>query len=252
MSRPLYGTEAFREAAGGILRPGGMELTRHGLGLMEEAGLPRGGLVLDAGCGTGATVRELAGRGFEACGIDWHPGPQEVGNGGKDAKGADAGAVQLVRGDFMRLPFRDGAFDGAVCECTLSLAPDLAKALAGMARVLKPEGLLLVQDLVLRTDRPQPAVPEASRFLVRGGSCLAGALSFADWGRTLGEAGFELLHREDASHALAVFMARLVWYDLADGLSWLLPKEPGEEACACAADARRRYGYGLFLARRQA
>ena len=57
MSLPLYGTEAFREVAGETLRPGGLELTRYGLDCMAEAGLAQGGLVLDAGCGTGASAR---------------------------------------------------------------------------------------------------------------------------------------------------------------------------------------------------
>ncbi len=247
MSLPLYGTEAFREACGETLRPGGLELTRYGLDRMAEAGLPQGGLVLDAGCGTGASARLLAGRGFGAVGIDWHPGPLDGGKPG--------GPFHLVQGDFMQLPFQDSAFDGALGECTLSLPPDLAVALAGIARVLKPGGLLLVQDLVLRTDRPQP-VPDAglaSPYLARGGSCLAGALSLADWGLALADAGFDVLHREDVSHALAVFMAKLVWYDLADELSWLLPKsaDGGTGTCAtCAKEARKRYGYGLFLARK--
>ena len=248
MSLPLYGTEAFREVAGETLRPGGLELTRYGLDRMAEAGLAQGGLVLDAGCGTGASARELSGRGFGAIGIDWHPGHLDA--------GSPCGTLQLVQGDFMQLPFQDNSFDGALGECTLSLAPDLALALAGIARVLKPGGLLLVQDLVLRTDRPQP-VPDAgssSPYLARGGSCLAGALSFADWGLALADAGFDVLHREDVSHALAVFMAKLVWYDMADELSWLLPKpaDGGAHACtACANEARKRYGYGLFLARKR-
>ena len=48
-------------------------------------------------------------------------------------------------------------------------------------------------------------------------------------------------------------MAKLVWYDLADELSWLLPKsaDGGTGTCAtCAKEARKRYGYGLFLARK--
>ena len=248
MNLPLYGTEAFREACGETLRPGGLELTRYGLDLMAEAGLAQGGLVLDAGCGTGASARELSGKGFGAVGIDWHPGQLDAGSPG--------GPFHLVQGDFMRLPFKDSVFDGALAECTLSLAPDLAVALAGIARVLKPGGLLLVQDLVLRTNRPQP-VPDAgaaSPYLARGGSCLAGALTLADWGLALADAGFDVLHRENVSHALAVFMAKLVWYDLADELSWLLPKsaDRGAGACApCANEVRKRYGYGLFLARKR-
>lgn len=253
MSRPLYGTDAFREAAGDTLRPGGLELTRYGVGLMAEAGLPEGGLVLDAGCGTGASARYLARRGFAAVGIDWHPGPLAGCSAGDTPGCALGGGIQLVQGDFMQLPFVPDVFDAALCECTLSLAPDLAMALAGIGRVLKQGALLLVQDLVLRTDRPQPvpAAGAASPFLASGGSCLAGALSFADWELALAKAGFDVLHREDVSHALAVFMAKLVWYDLAGDLAWLLPKDPGGEPCTCAAEARRRYGYGLFLARKR-
>lgn len=262
--------------AGETLRPGGLELTRHGVQLMLAHGLGRGEAaprVLDLGCGPGATARCLASLGMDCLGVDWNPGAE---NGPGDAgcatsphegdgnaegdgavcpapaagceEGANRTAPLLVAGDVLMLPVRDESLDACLAECVLSLV-DAKRALAESARVLKDDGLLLVTDLVLR---PEAAgkIPDGSRpprpgAGATGSSCLAGALFPWEWEDLLKEAGFEVLVREDHRKALARLVAELVWYDAAEELGGFLP---GAGSCHAA---RGVYGYALFLARRR-
>lgn len=52
--------------------------------------------------------------------------------------------VEALQADVMELPFLDGDFDAVVATNLLHLVPDVGGALASMARVLRPQGLLLV------------------------------------------------------------------------------------------------------------
>lgn len=240
MSQPLYGSPAFRGASGDTLRPGGLKLTAYGCDLMHRAGLPDGARILDCGCGPGATAAYLAGRGYQAWGVDWHPGPFAIGG----AAGGCGEGVRFACGDIMTLPFRDGAFAACLAECVLSLTPDLTEALRSIGRILVPGGLLCVTDLTLRRGVQGDL---SGPLMARGESCLAGALPVPDWERAFSESGFAVLEHMDASHALAEFAARLVWYDATGELGWLLP---GKHS-ACSMAGVKRFGYGLFLARKQ-
>jgi len=54
--------------------------------------------------------------------------------------------VELRQGDAEALPFDDASFDTVVCTLSLCAIPDHAKAIAEMARVLRPGGKLLLLD----------------------------------------------------------------------------------------------------------
>lgn len=62
-------------------------------------------------------------------------------------RAADVGrAIELHIGDAQALPFDDASFDSVVCTLSLCTIPDHAKAIAEMARVLRPGGKLLLLD----------------------------------------------------------------------------------------------------------
>jgi len=102
--------------------------------------LPRGpaARVVDVGCGDGRHIVEAARRGCFAVGVDYDAEAL------RRARGRLAGAaVDLVIADASRLPFRDAAFDAAICTETLEHLPDDVGAMGEMARVLVPGGTLL-------------------------------------------------------------------------------------------------------------
>jgi ubiquinone/menaquinone biosynthesis C-methylase UbiE len=59
----------------------------------------------------------------------------------------------LRQADAHALPFADAAFDTVVCTLGLCAIPDPKKAVAEMARVLRPGGLLILVDHVASTWR---------------------------------------------------------------------------------------------------
>lgn len=85
--------------------------------------------VLDAGAGTGRFAHPLQRLGYEVFGVDISPKML--------SKARDKGTSNLVRGDLRRLPFRDEAFDSALCVHVLHLIRDWPGALYEISRVTK-------------------------------------------------------------------------------------------------------------------
>jgi ubiquinone/menaquinone biosynthesis methyltransferase len=94
---------------------------------------------LDLACGTGDIAFGLASRGVRVVGLDITHRMLVL----AAAKRQD---VPFVTGDMMALPFGDRAFDVVTTGYGLRNVPRLSAALAEIARVLKPGGLLLSLD----------------------------------------------------------------------------------------------------------
>lgn len=96
----------------------------------------RGREVLEVGCGTGLLLRAFASTARRAVGVDLSPGMLAH---------ARARGLSVVEGSADALPFGDASFDVAVSFKTLAHVPDLRRALAEMARVVRPGGALIVE-----------------------------------------------------------------------------------------------------------
>jgi SAM-dependent methyltransferase len=94
---------------------------------------------LDAGCGEGRFCRMLQSRGIPTIGID--PTASLI----RRARSLDAsGDYRLGRAE--ALDFPAASFDLVISYLTLVDIPDVAAAIAEMARVLKPGGTLLIAN----------------------------------------------------------------------------------------------------------
>lgn len=100
---------------------------------------PRPRTALDVGCGEGRFCRLLAAHGVAVTGLD--PARALIGQ----ARRRDGRGSYLV-GDAAALPFADASFDLVVSCLSLVDIPEAAPAIAGMARVLRPGGRLLVAN----------------------------------------------------------------------------------------------------------
>jgi SAM-dependent methyltransferase len=100
--------------------------------LVGGAARPR---ILDAGCGGGALLAELAGLGM-AVGLEPSPASRE--------RALARGVAEVVDGDLAGLPFGDGEFDLATALDVLEHLDDDRGALAELRRVTRPGGGLVV------------------------------------------------------------------------------------------------------------
>jgi SAM-dependent methyltransferase len=102
---------------------------------LERLPLAPGSRLLDAGCGSGRTLDELARYG-RVSGVDLSP--EAVGLARR--RGHDDVQVAYVE----ELPFADATFDVVTCLDVVEHTPDDRATLAELRRVTRPGGLLLV------------------------------------------------------------------------------------------------------------
>jgi len=102
----------------------------------------RGRAVLDLGCGKGRVSRLALDRGArETVGVDLSEVMLRA------AADALAGLpARWIQADTCALPFEAEAFDTVVCALMMGHVADLETALAEIARVLRPGGVLLLSD----------------------------------------------------------------------------------------------------------
>ncbi|GGN88921.1 hypothetical protein GCM10011579_083120 [Streptomyces albiflavescens] len=123
---------------------------------------------IDIGSGTGSQTRQLAAavapRG-EALGIEPNPGLRAVAG----QRAAEAGsAAGFVDGDALTLPVPDSSVDVVWCERVLQHLLEPEKAVAEIARVLRPGGRVALLDTDWATTILHPGDPETVAGLTSG------------------------------------------------------------------------------------
>jgi demethylmenaquinone methyltransferase/2-methoxy-6-polyprenyl-1,4-benzoquinol methylase len=116
---------------------------------VRHAGIGAGARVLDVGCGTAELTLVLArmvGPGGRVVGVDFSEGMLAVGRA-KVARSPLADRIELRHGDALDLPFAAGTFDAAASAFVMRNVADLDRALAEMARVVRPGGRLAILEL---------------------------------------------------------------------------------------------------------
>jgi SAM-dependent methyltransferase len=102
---------------------------------IERLGLPAGARILDAGCGSGRNMVELARHGT-VTGVELSPTSVRL------ARERDRGEV--IEGSVLDMPFNEGSFDLTVSLDVIEHLQDDVGALRELRRVTKPGGALLV------------------------------------------------------------------------------------------------------------
>ncbi len=105
---------------------------------------------LDVACGPGVVSRAVAARVGTVTGVDLTPAMVEE----AERRAVDEGIanVSFLLGDATALDFTDGSFDGAITRFSFHHIPVPSRALAEMARLVRPGGWLVVGDQVTDDD----------------------------------------------------------------------------------------------------
>jgi ubiquinone/menaquinone biosynthesis C-methylase UbiE len=105
--------------------------------------------VLDMGCGTGLLTRAIEQKTKRVVGLDLtHQMLEEA----KLQSRKQGKSILFLQGDGHQLPFLDGQFDCIMTRLTVHHFPQPLKILKELVRVLKPNGRLIISDIVANMD----------------------------------------------------------------------------------------------------
>jgi len=119
--------------------------------LAIEKLLPRDLVLADVGCGTGSLTFELARFARRAIGVDLSG--EMLRRARAIAKERGLGNVEFRHGDVLQLPLESQSVDAAFCVMVLHFLPDPARAIAGLCRIVRPGGAVILVDLVEHKQR---------------------------------------------------------------------------------------------------
>lgn len=106
---------------------------------LEWIDAPKSVAWLDVGCGNGAFTEEVIARCAPATVVAVDPSEDQLAYARARTAASKAG---FRVGDAQNLPFADNSFDVAAMALVISFLPDPARAVAEMARVVRPDGLV--------------------------------------------------------------------------------------------------------------
>ena len=151
------------------------------------AALNEGETVLDLGSGGGIDVllsAKRVGPSGKAYGLDM---TEEMLALARDNAGrAGATNVEFLKGFIEAIPLPEGSVDVIISNCVINLAADKGAVFSEMFRVLRPGGRIGVTDVVADDSLTAEKRRERGSYV----GCIAGALSFPEYGSHLADVGF--------------------------------------------------------------
>jgi len=152
------------------------------------AGLKEGEIVLDLGSGGGIDVflaTKKVGPKGRVIGVDMTE--KMIERSRQTAEKYGYNNVEFRLGEIENLPVEDNSIDVIISNCVINLSPDKKKVFKEAHRVLKPNGRMLISDLVTEGKLPL----KIRKNLDAWAACIAGAMDKKEYLRTIEEAGFK-------------------------------------------------------------
>ncbi len=152
------------------------------------ASLKEGETVLDLGSGAGFDsflAANRVGKKGKVIGVDMTP--EMLDKARENARKGKYGNVEFRLGEIENLPAADGSVDVVISNCVINLSPDKKKVFEEAFRVLKPNGRLLVSDIVLLKELPEVIRKNVQAYI----GCVAGAEMKNKYLGIIEEAGFQ-------------------------------------------------------------
>ena len=151
------------------------------------ASLKEGDIVLDLGSGAGFDAflaAKKVGMTGRVIGVDMTP--EMVEKAEKNAKKGNYSNVEFRHGEIENLPIENNSIDVIISNCVINLSPDKESVFKEAYRVLKPNGRLMVSDLVLVKELPESIKNSVEAYV----GCLAGAIMKEEYLGYMKSAGF--------------------------------------------------------------
>ncbi len=152
------------------------------------ASLKEGETVLDLGSGGGIDVflaAKKVGVKGKAIGVDLTE--EMIRRAKNTASKYGYKNVEFHLGEMERLPIEDSTVDVVISNCVINLSPDKEKVFKEAHRVLKPNGRIMISDLVTEGELPA----EIRKSFEAWAGCVAGALEKSQYLETIRRAGFK-------------------------------------------------------------
>jgi SAM-dependent methyltransferase len=164
------------------------------------ASLKEGETVLDLGSGAGLdcflAARRVGEKG-KIIGVDMTP--EMIEKARQNAKKGNYTNVEFRLGEIENLPIDDNSVDIVISNCVINLVPDKRRVFAETYRVLKPGGRIMISDLVLLKQLPEPVKDSVAAYV----GCLSGAITKDNYLEAIEAAGFkEVKVREETSFSV--------------------------------------------------
>ena len=154
-----------------------------------------GDTVLDLGSGGGIDVfraSQLVGESGRAIGVDatpemiWRARETAEKHGGKYKN------AEFRLGEIENLPLQSNSIDYVISNCVINLSPDKRRVFDEVFRVLKPNGVFAVADIIVDKEIPDSARTNMDSW----SACVSGAISTAQYRDLLISAGFSDVQME--------------------------------------------------------
>ena len=152
------------------------------------ASLKAGEVVLDLGSGAGFDAflaAQRVGETGRVIGVDMTQEMLERARA--NALKGNYKNVEFRQGEIESLPVESCSIDVIVSNCVINLSPEKVKVFKEAFRVLKPNGRLMVSDLVLVKNLPEVVKKSVEAYV----GCLAGAIKKDEYLGFIKQAGFE-------------------------------------------------------------
>ncbi len=151
------------------------------------ASLKEGETVIDLGAGAGFDVflaAKMVGRGGHVIGVDMTP--DMVSRARENAEKGGYQNVEFRLGEIENIPAADNTADVIISNCVINLSTDKKRVFREALRVLKPGGRLMISDIVLLRELPEPVKKSVAAYT----GCVSGALPKEEYLAAIKEAGF--------------------------------------------------------------
>ena len=151
------------------------------------ANLKEGETVLDLGSGGGIDVflaSKKVGSHGKVIGVDMTKEMLERAKTSASKYGYEN--IEFRLGEIENLPIEDGTVDTIISNCVINLSPDKLRVFQEAYRVLKPNGRVMVSDIVIQGELPEDFRESVDAWA----DCIAGALEKSRYLETIKRAGF--------------------------------------------------------------